>query len=413
MTIPKTLEALSPWLEDAWLERYLNRETTADESAWFEAYMLEHPHVADALETDAAIAAVLSQQAPQSIQVRVAVNREAAAGRATPRQRWQPGWLGVAAAAAITLTLTSPFLLHQGEPGPDGMQPNRVVFDTLRSGDPAAATTILDSTGAPWTMLEIRTAAFLSDHEVRVNDRPLGTYRSDDEGVLHVLAQVEPAQITHGSISVIKLDNLQATPVTVTSTLDLAAPQPEAQTRICRGGSQLRSTTDPSRFITVGGQLSDFIDILHVRNDDTPGNPCATTRQGWTADEYIFICQAQVGKQQQLFAHIRGNRSMNFQCADGRPVTLSEENGQYFSASWDDFDRGFRYYVMLEWSQNKCQTAGCEPYFIESFDLNALAVNACFNHQPSIEVPTVAACDNLPAAKQSEDGGGEKPPRFN
>lgn len=410
MTIPKSLEALSPWLEDAWLERYLNRETTADETAWFEAYMLEHPHVADALETDAAIAAVLSQQTPQSIQLRVAVNRETPAPRPNTRRRWsQPGWMGVAAAAALTLALTSPFLLHQD--GPDSMQANRVLVDTVRSADAnASVLTVRDNAGAKWTLLEINTAARSSDHEVRVNDRPLGTFRSDDEGVLHVLAQVELGELKQDSITAIKLDNLHAVPVSVTSTVDLSVPKPETQNLVCRGASQLRTTSDPARFITVGSGMANYIDILHVRNDDTPGNPCATTRQGWTADEYIFICQASVNKQQRLFAHIRRDTAVNFNCADGNPVTLSEQDGQYSSAYWDDFARGFRYYVLLEWDQNKCQTAGCEPYFIESFDLNALAVNACFNHQPSIEVPTAQACANRPLSKQSEDGGGEKPP---
>lgn len=46
---------LAEWLEDAWLQRYLDRELNDAESAWFEAYMLDKPRLIAAIDTDNAL----------------------------------------------------------------------------------------------------------------------------------------------------------------------------------------------------------------------------------------------------------------------------------------------------------------------------------------------------------------------
>jgi hypothetical protein len=43
---------MSRWLEDAWLERYLDRQLVAGEIEWFEAYLLDKPHLLDRVEAD-------------------------------------------------------------------------------------------------------------------------------------------------------------------------------------------------------------------------------------------------------------------------------------------------------------------------------------------------------------------------
>jgi hypothetical protein len=40
------------WLEDAWLERYLERRLSDAEAAWFEAYLLSRPRLVERLEAD-------------------------------------------------------------------------------------------------------------------------------------------------------------------------------------------------------------------------------------------------------------------------------------------------------------------------------------------------------------------------
>lgn len=409
MAIPQSLEALTPWLEDAWLERYLNRETTPEETAWFEAYMLEHPHVADALETDAAITAALSQQSPQGIELRVEVRRESGVTE-LPRRKWsRPAWFGVAAAAVLTVALSSTLVWHKDD-RLAAVQASRALFDPSRSAE-AVAFNVLDDRGSAWTMLEIHTASKAAEHEVRIGGQTLGRFRSDEEGVLEVLLNAPVGDLQAQDINVVRITDLQSEPVMVSSKVNLDAGGQEVQQRVCRLSRELRSTTDPLRFVTVGGRLADYIDILHVRDDNAPDNPCISDRQGWTADEYIFICRDDSSKDLSLFAHIKSNTAVDFICNEGRPVTLTAQDGQYSSAYWDDFTRGFRYYVMLEWNPDKCATAGCEPYFIESFDLDSLAVAACFNHQPAMELPSEMACAELPASKQTDDGNGEKPPR--
>jgi hypothetical protein len=50
MTIQGT--QLAPWLERAWLERYLERELEPSEVEWFEAYALERPGLVAQIEID-------------------------------------------------------------------------------------------------------------------------------------------------------------------------------------------------------------------------------------------------------------------------------------------------------------------------------------------------------------------------
>ncbi|SDE07738.1 hypothetical protein [Aquimonas voraii] len=63
MSLPDPLTPLRPRLEQAWLQRYLERELAPDEQAWFEAYLLTRPHLLAALEADSALRAVLAAPA--------------------------------------------------------------------------------------------------------------------------------------------------------------------------------------------------------------------------------------------------------------------------------------------------------------------------------------------------------------
>lgn len=45
-------EKLAAWLEDAWLQRYLDHELTNQEESWFETYALDKAHLLRAIECD-------------------------------------------------------------------------------------------------------------------------------------------------------------------------------------------------------------------------------------------------------------------------------------------------------------------------------------------------------------------------
>lgn len=45
-------DRMAAWLESAWLARYLDRQLTSDEVAWFEAYSIDKPELLGAIEAD-------------------------------------------------------------------------------------------------------------------------------------------------------------------------------------------------------------------------------------------------------------------------------------------------------------------------------------------------------------------------
>jgi hypothetical protein len=50
------IKQLAPWLERAWMDRYLARALSASESAWWEVYVLSRPPQVRELELDATLA---------------------------------------------------------------------------------------------------------------------------------------------------------------------------------------------------------------------------------------------------------------------------------------------------------------------------------------------------------------------
>ena len=43
---------MARWLEDIWLSRYLDRQLDDGEQSWFEAYMLDKPHILHLVDAD-------------------------------------------------------------------------------------------------------------------------------------------------------------------------------------------------------------------------------------------------------------------------------------------------------------------------------------------------------------------------
>ena len=126
------------WLESAWLQRYLDRQLSDPESEWFEAYMLDKPHLIDAIEADTNLRdglvgangtpagrhAIGSQRrGSRSAWLRAATNRAAPmAWAASLVLAWVVGWMfaglnpgGSADTRALVVA-----------------SPTRLVFDTLR-----------------------------------------------------------------------------------------------------------------------------------------------------------------------------------------------------------------------------------------------------------------------------------------
>lgn len=160
MRLPDPFIPLRPWLEQAWLQRYLERELAPDEQAWFETYLLTRPHLLAALEADSALRAVLA--APAAGQLFAATAPEPTepappepATSALPGRR--PGALLALAASFIGGIGLASLLLPATRPAadaPPGIEaPARLSFDPLRlrpgdlheaPGDPRASHVVVD-----------------------------------------------------------------------------------------------------------------------------------------------------------------------------------------------------------------------------------------------------------------------------
>jgi len=75
---------MKTWLEQAWLGRYLDRNLSADETTWFESYVLDKPELLAMIETDTSLRDAVAAD-PSQIGV-----REPAAGYAVTGDQTQP-----------------------------------------------------------------------------------------------------------------------------------------------------------------------------------------------------------------------------------------------------------------------------------------------------------------------------------
>jgi len=161
MNTPADFLPMPTWLEQAWLERFLDRELAPGEQAWFEAYVLDKPELLERIEADSAVRALVHADAaafasaehgdegaasPAPLQL----PRGGRSNRRPPRAYWP-------LAACFVLGLGFGGLLLQALPGtgPVGSlsAPSRLVYDSLRGsyggprvdpGDPAATLMIVD-----------------------------------------------------------------------------------------------------------------------------------------------------------------------------------------------------------------------------------------------------------------------------
>lgn len=113
------IQTLQPWLERAWMDRYLARELTVPESDWWEAYILAHPHLAEELEADETVRQEVRQAGKALTQ----------SSGAAPRFTWQQ-----IAATALILVLTAAALPQYLRKPPDVMPVDVYTLNTERSG---------------------------------------------------------------------------------------------------------------------------------------------------------------------------------------------------------------------------------------------------------------------------------------
>ena len=168
---------MPPWLEQAWLDRYLERGLDEDESAWFEAYVLDKPKLLAQIEADTDLrdAAVVADWPPAKSVVTGATaivpeRRERRGGR-----HLRPWWAlaaGLVAGVALTLLLPS----SQGGLGigaSEVLQPPRLIYDAWRG----AGYQLREEAGdadSPLVLVEVALPAGLQPRQVQVEIEGIG-----------------------------------------------------------------------------------------------------------------------------------------------------------------------------------------------------------------------------------------------
>lgn len=129
----------SDWLERAWLQRYLERKLSEQETEWFEAYMLDKPHLIAEIEADNDLRDGLALVAASpSVGVVASLSSSRGGHRRIDGLRWRSmAWAAsVVAAWGLGLMLAGPLSIDgSAQSALVIASPQRVVFDTMRGVD--------------------------------------------------------------------------------------------------------------------------------------------------------------------------------------------------------------------------------------------------------------------------------------
>lgn len=161
------IHTLQPWLERAWMDRYLARELTEPESDWWEAYILAHPHLAAELEADeavrahtvaagAALTAAASAENPASSATDHGIHKDSRPGTRPAGLRGRYSWQQYAATALILILSAAALPQYLRKPPPDVMPVDVYTLNTERSGG-APEWIIEDNGGADseWVVVNV------------------------------------------------------------------------------------------------------------------------------------------------------------------------------------------------------------------------------------------------------------------
>jgi hypothetical protein len=133
---------MTAWLEQAWMERYLERQLADDEAAWFETYLLDKPHLHDQWSADLALRD--GSRLVQQEQTRSAAPAPDAFGTPTPtvsahahalasrRRRWRLPAVAASLAVAFGAGLVLDAVVRSQRADPLIADPTRIVIDASR-----------------------------------------------------------------------------------------------------------------------------------------------------------------------------------------------------------------------------------------------------------------------------------------
>lgn len=167
---------MSAWLQQAWLARYLDRQLDGDETAWFEAYVLDKPELLAMIDADNRLRDALAAEpraalgdAPNGQENRKYGTASLAAVATSvengsddkrvvqfPKRGPLQSWLAVAAALVLGLGIGG-IGMRSLEPSQSASviaSPTRIVYDTMRGEVTPPRVEHADST-SPYVLIEV------------------------------------------------------------------------------------------------------------------------------------------------------------------------------------------------------------------------------------------------------------------
>jgi hypothetical protein len=181
MTLNPDTHDMSHWLEDAWMDRYLERRLTDAESEWFEAYLLTRPRLVARLEADndlreglaaAGNASASAPAAPAGTDPSVGRTANPNDGRVAPlprsRHTFAISGFALAASVAIAAVLGALTVTRFGAGSAAPVDafaiasPPRVVFDTMR-GEASDAVLHAGNPASRYVLVEVSLPAAARD----------------------------------------------------------------------------------------------------------------------------------------------------------------------------------------------------------------------------------------------------------
>ncbi|HEY8010777.1 MAG TPA: hypothetical protein VIE67_07225 [Rudaea sp.] len=190
---------MSTWLEQAWLARYLDRQLDGDETAWFEAYVLDKPELLAMIDADNRLRNALAGRPGAVVRTDASAGQDNRAGGATgaatnvatnpasisgdkrvvqfPKRSPLQSWLAVATALVLGLGIGGIGMrsLAPSQSASVIASPTRIIYDTMRGEATPPRVEHADSQ-SPYVLVEVAVppgAEHITLHIEGVPDQPL------------------------------------------------------------------------------------------------------------------------------------------------------------------------------------------------------------------------------------------------
>jgi len=180
MTLQSATERMASWLERAWMSRYLNRQLSGEESAWFEAYVLDKSELLAEIDADTRLRDTLMGRESQAFPNEATnsssslgeVSTTPSANRGFPSKHtsfrgWGPSWVPLAASLIVGVGVGALAmhgkLAQESPPTHESFaskipgiiaNPTRLVFDAQRGAEDIVQVEHKDSSSA-YVLIEI------------------------------------------------------------------------------------------------------------------------------------------------------------------------------------------------------------------------------------------------------------------